>query len=231
MRTRFVLWVMAVPLATVALGQNQNDVEMVELQLQTRDLETSEPRYAVEKVDPSHVGVVAVDVWNFHWCKTSAARAGSFVPRMNRALTAARSLGMQVFHCPTDAIEAYIGEPQLEATLAVQPVPLPDNAPVDCPSAPDGGGCTCGRMRCMGNFGWDGLHPDLYVADGDLMPNDSATLYALCRQKGLTHLIYAGFHTQVCLLGKSIGVRNMDASGVAVHAGARPDRRTRPLRA
>jgi hypothetical protein len=59
------------------------------------------------------------------------------------------------------------------------------------------------------------MHPDLVMFDDDFMPNDLETLYTLCRQRGLTHLIYHGVHTQVCLLGKSIGLRNMTRAGFA----------------
>ena len=47
------------------------------------------------------------------------------------------------------------------------------------------------------------------------MPNDPEVRYALCREKGITHLIYMGVHTQVCVLGKSVGVANLLKAGVA----------------
>src|SRR6185436_17967494 len=40
----------------------------VELTCQTRDPETGKLILAPERVDSSKIGVVAVDVWNFHWC-------------------------------------------------------------------------------------------------------------------------------------------------------------------
>lgn len=206
----------------LGVGVNMSGAETprhLELTLQTRDRETGEIRRTTEKVDPARVGIVAVDIWNYHWCKTSAARAGSFVPRINHALAVARSLGIQVFHCPSDAVESWVGTPQLESVLMVEPEEPPRKEEIDCPAPADGGGCTCGKERCMVNYGWDGLHPDLDIAEGDLLPNDVGRLYALCRQKGITHLIYVGFHTQVCLLGKSIGVNLAPAN--AVNIGSR----------
>ena len=38
----------------------------IELTLQTRDQATGNIILTTEKVDPRHVGVIAVDVWNFH---------------------------------------------------------------------------------------------------------------------------------------------------------------------
>jgi NPCBM/NEW2 domain/Chitobiase/beta-hexosaminidase C-terminal domain len=185
----------------------------LELRLQRRDPGSGEVRITTEKVAPAKAGVVIVDMWNWHWCKTSTARVAALVPRLKRAVDSARDMGMTVFWCPSDVADNYIGTAPYEAAFQVQPIPLPPLKELDCPPAPDGGGCTCGVPRCQGSYGWDGMHTDLKMSDGDFMPNDLETLYTLCKQRGLTHIIYAGVHTQVCLLGKSIGLRNMTRAG------------------
>src|SRR2546423_1062203 len=202
---------LAIALAPLSLAAAPS---VLELALQRRDPATGEVRTTLEKVPASKIGIVVIDMWNFHWCKTSAARVGALVPRMNRCLEAARAMGIQVFLCPTDVADNYVGTPQVESILAVQRVPIPKLTEVQCPAAPDGGGCTCGRERCQGNYGWDGMHPDLIIGEKDLIPNDPELLYAVCQQRGITHLIYLGVHTQVCLLGKSVGVRRMLQAGM-----------------
>jgi hypothetical protein len=183
------------------------------LQLQRRDPASGVVTMQHLTVDPHRVGVVVVDMWNWHWCKTSTERVAALVPRMKRVLEAAHEMGMVIFWCPSDVADNYVGTPQHEAASVAPRWPLPPLAQLDCPPAPDGGGCTCGKERCQGNYGWDGMHPDLQMYDGDYMPNDLETLYSLCKERGLTHLIYLGVHTQVCLLGKSIGLRNMTRAG------------------
>jgi len=186
----------------------------LELTLQSRNPATGRIVLATESVDPRHVGVIAVDVWNYHWCKTATMRVDAFVPRMNKALDAARELGMTVLLCPSDVVDNYVGFPQREAVFALPRVTVPNAVNVTCPPVPDAGGCACGRERCAGNFGWDGMHPDLRIGEHDLMPDTQAEVYAICRKNGLTHLIYVGFHTQVCLLGKSMGLRAMKSAGL-----------------
>ena len=183
------------------------------LELQSRDPATGVIRTQTEEVDPRHVGVIAVDVWNFHWCKTATMRVDAFIPRLNRALDAARELGMTVMLCPSDVVDNYVGYPQREAVLALPKVTVPQVVNVECPAAPDAGGCACGRERCAVNYGWDGMHPGLRIGAADLMPDTQAEVYALCQQLGLTHLIYVGFHTQVCLLGKPMGLKAMKSAG------------------
>ena len=186
----------------------------IELTLQTRDPSTGRILLTTERVDPKRVGVIAVDVWNFHWCKTATMRVDAIVPRMNKALDAARAMGMTVMLCPSDVVDNYVGYPQREAVFALPKVTVPSVVNVTCPPVPDAGGCACGRERCAGNYGWDGMHPALHIAEADLMPDTQAEVYAICQKEGLTHLIYVGFHTQVCLLGKPMGLKAMKSAGL-----------------
>jgi hypothetical protein len=184
------------------------------LEAQRRDIASGAPMTERVEIDTSKVGIIVVDMWNFHWCKTSTARVGALVPRMNRCLEELRKMGAQVFLCPTDVADNYVGTRMIESVLAVEPMPIPKARKIECPAAADGGGCTCGPgNRCLVNYGWDGMHPDLIVGESDLMPNDPEMLYAILKKRGITHLIFMGVHTQVCLLGKSIGMRNMLEAG------------------
>ena len=182
--------------------------------LQTRDPQTGKIVVTHEQVDSSRIGVVAVDIWNYHWCKTATMRVDAFVPRINKALAAARDMGMPVFLCPSDVVDNYVGYPQREAVFNLPKITVPAAVNVTCPPVPDAGGCACGAERCGGNYGWDGMHPDLVIGRDDWMPDTQAEVYALCQKYGLTHLIYVGFHTQVCLLGKPMGLRAMKSAGL-----------------
>ena len=181
---------------------------------QTRDPASGAIRKSAVHLDPHRVGVIAVDVWNYHWCKTATMRVDAIVPRIDRALSVARELGMTVMLCPSDVVDNYVGYPQREAVFALPRVPVPKLVDVTCPPVPDAGGCACGRERCAVNYGWDGMHPGLRIGPADLMPDTQAEVYAICRQRQLTHLIYVGFHTQVCLLGKSMGLKAMKSAGL-----------------
>ncbi len=207
------------------------------LTLQSRDPATGHIALNTETVDPKHVGVIAVDVWNYHWCKTATMRVDAIVPRMNKALDGARSLGMTVMLCPSDVVDNYVGYPQRERVFALPSIPVPDVMDVTCPPVPDAGGCACGREKCAVNYGWDGMHPALRIDAADWMPDTQAEVYAICRKLGLTHLIYVGFHTQVCLLGKPMGLKAMKSAGLKcmlardltdAHPGYEPERNFTP---
>jgi hypothetical protein len=183
----------------------------LKLSLQTRGTDGN-PTIRDESVDPRKVGVVVVDVWNHHWCKTATMRVDALVPRINHALDGARSLGVTVMLCPSDVVDNYVGWPQREIVLAMRKQPVPPLIKIECPSPPDGGGCACGRERCTVNYGWDAMHPSLGIGQDDLMPDTLEEVWTICKDRELTHLIYVGVHTQVCLLGKSMGLRNLKAA-------------------
>jgi hypothetical protein len=185
----------------------------MELSLQSRD-PGGHVRVEQEKISPARVGVVVVDMWNYHWCKTATMRVAGLVPRMNKALDAARELGMTVMLCPSDVVDNYAGWPQREVIFALPRHAVPPLARIDCPTPPNGGGCACGRERCTVNYGWDAMHPDLHIGKDDVMPDTLQDVYSICKERGLTHLIYMGVHTQVCLLGKPMGLRYLKAAGL-----------------
>lgn len=189
----------------------------LKLSLQSRDRETSNPASKTLQIQPRNLGIVLVDLWNYHWCKTSSQRVACLVPRINKCLEIARSLGIQIFLCPTDVASNYVGTTQYETPLAAPRCDVPNLPDPEFPKPADGGGCSCGTDedgRCQVNYGWDAMSPDLIIGDQDLIVDDREILYSLCQSKEITHLIYAGVHTQMCLLGKSIGMLSMLKAGM-----------------
>ena len=208
-------WALISLLAGMATARVRGaNTEWMEWRLQSRDPATGKVLVTTERVDARRVGVIAVDVWNHHWCKTATMRVDAFVPRINEALEGARAMGMTVMLCPSDVVENYAGFCQREAVLAMPLMAVPKVVDASCPPVPDAGGCACGRERCAVNYGWDGMHPGLRIGEDDLMPDTQAEVYTICKRRGLTHLVYVGFHTQVCLLGKPMGLRAMKTAGL-----------------
>ena len=111
-------------------------------------------------------------------------------------------------------MDNYAGWPQREFVIAMHKHPLPPLMKIDCPPPPNGGGCACGSERCAVNCGWDGMHPGLHIAETDLMPDTFEEVWTICKDRRITHLMYMGVHTQVCLLGKPMGLRNLKSAGM-----------------
>ena len=166
------------------------------------------------RVDPARVAVVVCDMWNRHWCKTLQARSAALVPRMNRALDAARSLGMAVVFMPSETLAAYKDHPRRKAARALPKHPLPKPGAF-APPRPQGGGCVCGPKRpCKANRAWTAQHPGLKIGERDFLSDRAEELYSLCKQRGVTHVLYMGVHANMCVLYRPFGMVNMTRYGL-----------------
>jgi nicotinamidase-related amidase len=170
----------------------------------------------VDGPEPEKTAVIIIDMWNSHWCMTASERVSAMVPRMNAVLDIARSLGMQVVWNPSDVVTAYSGYPQYERAVAVEhhhQTPVVREMPSAKFTAP-GGGCMCGPgFRCGGNYGWDGMHPDLVIGDDDLISSSTDEIYSLLSERGITDIIYMGVHTNMCVYGKPGAISYMWQAG------------------
>jgi nicotinamidase-related amidase len=188
------------------------------LTLQTRDRESGRTLATNESIDPSKIGIVIVDMWNTNDCMTNAQRAAALVPRMNKALEAARRLGMSIIWAPTDVASQYVGTPQRERAIALTRYPLPHILNFSCPfSAPTvrPAQCMCGPgIACHVHYGWDAMDPNLVIAGSDWIAGDPEELYSIYRQQGLTRLIYMGINTNLCVMNKPEGIAPMTAAGL-----------------
>ena len=187
----------------------------VTLSLRTRDPKSNDVIVTPKKIDSKKVGIVIVDMWNYHWCITWTEQAGGMTGRMNKALEGARKLGMQVFWAPTDAASMFSGWPQKQRAMAVRHVDVPKVRELTCKFTVPYGKCLCGPgINCITNYGWDGMVPELDIVDQDLIVSGTGELYSLCKTCGITHLIYFGGATNICLTGKDIGLGPMHRAGM-----------------
>jgi hypothetical protein len=107
-----------------------------------------------------------------------------------------------------------VGTPPRERALGVPYLDVPQLRDLQCRFTAAVGPCMCGPgIPCLVNYGWDGIHPGLVIADEDLIASGLQEIYSVCKARGLTHLIYTGLHTNMCLFGKPPALRNMHAAG------------------
>jgi len=208
-----IFWLLA-----TALGV-ESPAATVELQAQRRDADGKAVRERLA-IEPSKTAVVIIDMWDRHWRKTYTARVANMVPRMNQTLDAARKLGIQVVHAPSDVLGPYQDSPQRKTMLAIPVQPEPKTGPFN-PLGPPGGRdcCECGPDRpCSPGNVWSRQHPDLKIADGDLVAdcNNGRELLNVCQHRGITTLVYMGVASNMCVIGRSSGILNMKRHGLQV---------------
>ena len=189
----------------------------MELTLRTRNPKTNEILTASKTIDPTKTCVMIIDSWNYHWCMTATQRVVAMVPRWNRALECARKLGMTVIWAPSDAANQYAGSRQRERARGVRYEKVPKLRDLTCEftcpftfHTP----CMCGPgIHCHCNYGWDGICPDLFIAEDDLITCGLEEAYSVCKQRGITDLLFTGLHTNMCLFGKPDALKAMHSAG------------------
>jgi len=173
-------------------------------------------RIATSRINPRKTAVFVIDAWHYHWCRTWRSRAGSLMPRFNYSLDAARKLGMTMVFSPTNATRDLHGTPQRKATLALTNHPLPplSNLPDPYPGSLRFGMCECGMGDdCHYTNNVNNQHPDLRMGEGEFIALTQQEAYNVLKQRGITHIIYAGFATNMCMWGKPTGMKFMRQFG------------------
>jgi hypothetical protein len=185
------------------------------LTMHTRDAATKRLITNTKYVEASHIGIVIIDPWNYHWCMTWTGQAGGMATRINRALACARKLGIQVIWAPTDVASLYSGWPQRQRAMAVPYKEVPNIRNYSCTFTVPSGDCLCGPgIACKLNYGWDAMSPDMIIAAEDLIVAGTKELYSICEKSKITHLIYFGGATNICISEKPEGLTYMYGAGM-----------------
>ncbi|MFO7976905.1 MAG: metallopeptidase TldD-related protein [Candidatus Hydrogenedentota bacterium] len=186
------------------------------------ELESEGPPGIVYKTiewDPEKTAIIICDVWNTLKGKTAADRVAEHAPRINEVVSAARDQGVLIVHAPSGTLDFYKGTPArqrcIDAPKVETAVPLKWNEldpsreatlPID-----DSDG------------GWEGpvaegtrpqtrQHPAITITDKDAI-GDGAGVFYLLEQQGIENVILTGVHTNMCVLGRPFGIRQLTYLG------------------
>jgi nicotinamidase-related amidase len=168
--------------------------------------------------DANQTAVIICDMWDKHWCEGATRRGGEIAPKINELAKAVRARGGFIVHAPSDCMKFYEGTPQralaMNAPKAQPPMPphgwrnLDLNCEAALPIDDKDGGCDC-QPQCKTYKAWTREHPAVEVAPGDAVSQDGQEIYNLFKARGIKHIIYCGVHANMCVLGRTFGVRQM----------------------
>jgi nicotinamidase-related amidase len=178
----------------------------------------------------AQTAIIIIDMWDAHTCHLSAQRVAAMAPRMNQVVSAARSLGVMIIHAPSDTMKFYAGRPERlrmqQAATAASPFPvratepdrdesrkLPDAA-CDDPVFQTFKGPAPPTTR--GLYPWEREHPAIEIAGYDGISDSGQEIYNFCKQEGITNIALMGVHTNICILNRAFGVREMKKLGFNV---------------
>lgn len=85
-------------------------------------------------ISASETAILICDVWDSHWCRHAAERAGELAVRIDALVKTARQSGIQIIHSPSDTLDFYAGAAQRRRVADIPLVDPPE--PLDLPDPP-----------------------------------------------------------------------------------------------
>ena len=166
--------------------------------------------------------ILICDMWDDHYCVSAARRVTAMVPRLNQVLAAARKAGVAVIHSPSSTMDFYEAAPQrrrmIEAPHVMPPVPiarwcyLDKHAEAPLPIDDTNEPCDdeVGRPRVRM---YKRQHPDIVIGPYDGISDRGQEIYNYCELLGIRNVVMTGVHTNMCVLGRPFGIRQMKRLG------------------
>jgi len=174
--------------------------------------------------DPARTAVIICDMWNQHWCQGASHRVAELAPAMNRAVAAARAKGVLIIHAPSSCMDPYKDHPaRKRAQSAPKATTLPSDIAGWCNRIPaeekgtypidqTDGGCDDGP-QCPQGSPWKSQIAAIEIRDEDTISDSGVEIWNLLESRGITNVILMGVHTNMCVLGRPFGLRQMASHG------------------
>ncbi len=210
-------------------AENKEGNHLIKISLQKRisgDSVKGTSSFVRETQDwnPQETAIIICDMWNQHWCKGATRRVAEMAPIMNKVLVLARLKGVLIVHAPSDCINYYKNHPARKtvqnlksknAEKLVSEDKLPPEKDAVWPIDQSDGGCDC-FPACKEGRTWTHEIDDLKILSSDAISDSGVEISALFDQKNIKNVILMGVHTNMCVIGRSFGLRNMVRLGMNV---------------
>lgn len=187
---------------------------------------------------PEESAVIVCDVWDSHHCLNAVRRVEEMVPRLEAFLKECRQRGVTVIHAPSDCMETYAEHPSRRRAMEVpKAADLPPDITSWCSKIPseergeypidqsDGGedddpeehAQWVKKLESMGRDPkrpWKSQHPHITIdPQKDYISDRGDEVWSILQTHGIRNVILTGVHTNMCVLGRPFGLRQMARNG------------------
>ncbi len=172
---------------------------------------------------PSETALIICDMWDKHWCPDANRRVAELAPFMNEVVKAARDRGIFIIHAPSDVTDYYAEHPARKKAMAA---PKADNLPGEIQSwcswldedersvypidQSDGG---CESEGFPSYEAWTKQVADIEIWGQDAISASGKEIWNMMEDRGIENVLLMGVHTNMCVLGRPFGLRNMSRYG------------------
>ena len=191
-----------------------------------------------ESWQPAETAIIVCDMWDLHHCKNAVLRETEFAPRLNELLNIARDKGVTIIHAPSSCMDFYAEHPARRRAVETPPADkLPEEIgkwcyqipaeeagvyPVDQSKGgedddPEEHAAWAQKLESMGlnpRAPWT-RQTELIEIDRerDYISDRGEEVWSILETRGIDNVILTGVHTNMCVLGRPFGLRQMARNG------------------
>ena len=197
---------------------------------------------STEKVawQPDRVAVIICDVWDYHHSINAVRRLDEMLPTMNALVGKMRSTGSLVIHAPSDCMPHYAEHPARLRAVSIPRKDIPDHIAswncrlekelsTDYPLDQSDGGedddpeehkAWAAKLSSLGrnpSLPWGAQNPAIEIdASKDYISDRGDEVWAILKHHQIKHVVMIGVHTNMCVLGRPFGLRQLANQGMDV---------------
>ncbi len=190
---------------------------------------------------PDQTAIIVCDVWDLHHSGNAVRRVKELAPRLNLVLQKGRENGATIIHAPSDCMAAYTDHPgRLRAQQTPRAADLPNDIAQWCTridsedgtlyplDQSDGGddddpiehAAWVAELKQMGRdpaAPWKQQSPLITIDAGhDYVTDNGQEVWNILQSRSIKHIVIAGVHTNMCVLGRPFGLRQLARHGKQV---------------
>jgi type 1 glutamine amidotransferase/nicotinamidase-related amidase len=189
--------------------------------------------YQDETWAPRKTAVIVCDMWDLHHCLNATRRGAEVAPRMNEVLNRFRSAGSPIIHAPSSCMDFYKDHPARKRVADVpRAATFPEEIGEWCHRIPseekgtypidqsDGGEDDDPRehQKWAEELAAKGRNPRapwirqtelIEIDDRDYISDNGQEVWSILSHHGIDNVVLVGVHTNMCVLGRPFGLRNM----------------------
>jgi len=192
---------------------------------------------ATETWQAAQTAIIVCDMWDSHHCLNAVRRCVEMAPRMNGVLKKARDQGVLIIHAPSSCTDAYNDHP---GRKLAQAAPKASNLPTDIgqwcrvipaegkgvyPIDQEQGGeddeleehkIWQDKLAALGRnpkSPWKSQIGLLTIDNKDAISDNGVEIWNLLESRQINNVILLGVHTNMCVLGRPFGLRQMAKNG------------------
>lgn len=187
---------------------------------------------------PEETAVIVCDMWDLHHGLNATRRGAELAPRMDEVLREARHRGATIIHAPSSCMAAYEGHPARNRAIQIpRSESLPPGISEWCDRIPaeeggeypidqsDGGedddpaehAAWAEKLASMGRdprAPWSSQTSRIQIdSEHDFISDSGEEIWSILEDRAIDNVILLGVHTNMCVLGRPFGLRQMAKNG------------------